>query len=103
VRNATGVVDIRVRPMWKSWGAYFNINYDEHQFTETDVINLVHRVGLQVGLCEGRPDSKESAGLGFGTFRLLEGHEGSVEDAIFGLNNNVANHGNGRKKLKHAA
>jgi hypothetical protein len=24
-----------------------------------------------VGLCEGRPDSKSSAGCGFGTFRVV--------------------------------
>lgn len=84
VRNATGVVDIRVRPMWRAWGAYLHVSYDEGQFTATDVANLVMRVGLQVGLCEGRPDSKDSAGIGFGTFRLLGGEEGRVEDHVFG-------------------
>jgi len=27
-------------------------------------------VGLQVGIGEGRPDSRDSAGLGWGTFKL---------------------------------
>lgn len=71
-RNATGVADIRSRPMWKSWTIDLRVKYDADQFTLTDVSNLVARVGLQVGIGEGRPDSRESAGLGWGTFRIEE-------------------------------
>jgi glutaredoxin-related protein len=71
VRNATGVADIRVRPMWRDWGAKVRIKYDADQFTLTDVTNLLARVGMQVGIGEGRPDSKSSAGLGWGTFELV--------------------------------
>lgn len=70
VRNATGVADIRVRPMWREWGANVNVSYDADQFTLADVSNLMARVGMQVGIGEGRPDSKSSAGLGWGTFEL---------------------------------
>lgn len=70
VRNATGVVDIRVRPMWRKWEADLRIQYDADQFTPTDIVNLLARVGLQVGIGEGRPDSKSSAGLGFGLFQV---------------------------------
>lgn len=70
VRNATGVADIRVRPMWRAWKAKVSVNYDADQFTPTDVANLMLRVGTQVGVGEGRPDSRESAGLGWGTFEL---------------------------------
>lgn len=70
VRNATGVVDIRVRPMWRKWAANLRIMYDADQFTQTDIVNLLSRVGLQVGIGEGRPDSKSSAGLGFGLFEV---------------------------------
>lgn len=70
VRNATGVVDIRSRPMWDEWQADVRIKFDADQFSLTDVSNLFARVGAQVGLCEGRPDSKSSAGMGWGTFRL---------------------------------
>jgi hypothetical protein len=91
VRNANGSVDLRVRPQWREWGAYLNVAYDAAQFTATDVVNLVMRVGLQCGLCEGRPDSKNSTGLGFGTFRLLEGKEGRVEDVLkIGTRNHAA-------------
>jgi hypothetical protein len=70
-RNATGVVDVRARPMWKpGWKAQLSIRWDADQFTVTDIANLLSRVGMQVGVGEGRPDSKSSAGLGFGLFEL---------------------------------
>lgn len=71
VRLATGVCDISVRPMWRYWGAELRIQYDADQFTADDVRNLLARVGAQVGVCEGRPDSKSSAGCGWGTFELV--------------------------------
>lgn len=71
VRNATGVADLRVRAMWKKWHATLRIQYDHEQFSLTDVTNLLARAGMQVGVGEGRPDSKQSAGLGWGTFRIL--------------------------------
>lgn len=71
VRNQTGVVDIRTRPMWKpGWKATLRVRFDADQFTVTDVANLLARVGLQGGIGEGRPDSKSSAGLGYGLFQL---------------------------------
>ena len=70
VRNATGVIDIRSRPMWDEWEADVKVKYDADQFSLIDVSNLMARVGQQVGLCEGRPDSKSSAGMGWGTFRV---------------------------------
>lgn len=70
VRNDTGVVDVRARPMFKQWMCTLRIRYDAHQFTDQDVANLLARVGLQVGIGEGRPDSKDSAGMGWGTFSV---------------------------------
>jgi len=70
VRNATGVADIRVRPMWRQWKTSVRVRYDADQFTITDLTNLMTRVGLQVGIGEGRPDSRQSAGLGWGTFEI---------------------------------
>lgn len=75
VRNQTGVADIRVRPMWRQWGATVRVRFDEDQFTMTDVTNLMLRVGAQVGIGEGRPDSRESAGLGWGTFDIARAAE----------------------------
>jgi hypothetical protein len=76
VRNATGVIDIRSRPMWDEWQADVRVQFDGDQFSLVDVSNLMARVGAQVGLCEGRPDSKSSAGMGWGTFRLADEAEG---------------------------
>lgn len=70
VRNATGVADIRVRPMWREWKAKVRVSFDAGQFTLQDISNLMLRVGAQVGVGEGRPDSRESCGLGWGTFRI---------------------------------
>lgn len=70
-RNATGVVDVRSRPMWREWSAKVRVRYDADQFSAEDVANLMQRVGLQVGIGEGRPDSRSSAGLGWGTFKLV--------------------------------
>ena len=69
-RNATGVVDLRCRPMYRNWAAELRIRFDRGMLTEEDVVNLIARVGMQVGIGEGRPDSKASAGLGFGLFEI---------------------------------
>lgn len=70
VRNATGVADLRVRPMWRKWKAVLRVRVDEGQFTAEDAINLLERAGTQVGVGEGRPYSKQSNGLGYGMFTV---------------------------------
>jgi|SRR6516164_247514 hypothetical protein len=69
-RNDNGSVDIRVRPMWKTWTMMVRIRYDADMFAQEDIYNLMMRVGQQVGIGEGRPDSKNSAGMGWGLFDL---------------------------------
>jgi len=70
VRNASGVADIRVRALWRKWKAKLRVRFDADQFKLIDVTNLLARAGLQVGVGEGRPDGKESAGMGFGMFKV---------------------------------
>lgn len=70
VRLATGVCDISVRPQWLEWGAKLRMRYDADQFTASDVVNLIARAGMQVGVCEGRPSSTNSNGMGWGTFEI---------------------------------
>lgn len=72
VRNANGQPDLRTRAMWKKWSIKLRVQFDRKQFSATDIANLVMRVGMQVGIGEGRPDSKSSAGMGWGTFRIGE-------------------------------
>ena len=78
VRLEKGGCDIRARPMWDSgWQAELTVRFDADQFTLGDVTNLLHRVGLQVGIGEGRPDSKKSAGMGWGLFNVLPQKKGA--------------------------
>lgn len=74
-RNETGVVDVRCRPMWREWSLKLRVQYDADMFSVEDVTNLLARVGMQVGIGEGRPDSKKSAGLGWGLFRIANEEE----------------------------
>jgi hypothetical protein len=74
VRNETGVADIRPRAHFDpGWEAEVRIQYDADQFTLTDVTNLLLRVGKQVGVGAGRPDSTKSTGMGWGTFEIVNG------------------------------
>ena len=66
----TGQPYVSVRAIYQNWKANVKIRWDADQFSLEDVSNLLSRVGLQVGLCEGRPDSKNSAGMGWGLFVL---------------------------------
>lgn len=69
-RNDNGSVDIRVRPMWDEWSMRVKVRFDADMFSADDVANLMMRVGMQVGIGEGRPDSKNSAGMGWGMFTI---------------------------------
>ena len=68
VRNQTGVLDLRSRPVWKNWSVDLRVRFDLDQFSPNDVINLLNRAGIQVGIGEGRPFSKKSDGMGYGLF-----------------------------------
>lgn len=71
-RNATGVIDLRSRPMWDAgWEASPTFRWDADQFSDNDIVNLLSRAGAQVGVGEGRPDSKMSAGCGWGEFEVI--------------------------------
>lgn len=67
-RNANGNMDLRSRALFPDWKCTVRVRFDGDQFTATDVANLMERAGMQVGIGEGRHDSRDSAGLGLGTF-----------------------------------
>lgn len=72
VRLPTGVADIRARAMYlPGWKAQVHLVFDKNLLRLEDVANLLQYGGL-AGLCEGRPNSKNSAGMGWGTF-LIKG------------------------------
>jgi hypothetical protein len=70
-RNASGVIDLRPRPTYFPWTAVLRVKFDAGIMSETDVANLLARAGMQVGIGEGRPDSKMSNGIGNGLFDLV--------------------------------
>lgn len=70
-RVETGQPYVTVRAAYHDWKAVVRIRFDMDQFTAQDVSNLMQRVGGQVGIGEGRPDSKNSAGMGWGLFRIV--------------------------------
>lgn len=71
-RTSTGDPVLSVRPAYHNWQIKLRIRYDADQFKMVDIANLLQRVGLQVGIGEGRPDSKKSCGMGWGTFSILK-------------------------------
>jgi len=76
VRNDSGVADIRARPLWQpGWRATVRVRFDADIFSVADVMNLLARAGQQVGIGEGRPDSKNSCGLGWGLFEPMSEEE----------------------------
>lgn len=78
VRNADFSTDLRARPMWRKWSAVVNVKFDAGQFSATDVLHLLSRAGAQVGIGEGRPDSRHSIGMGWGTFEVESQESGRV-------------------------
>ena len=76
VRNDDGSADVRCRPMWDpGWTATVRLRFDADQIDAASVVNLLDRAGAQVGIGEGRNDSRRSAGLGWGSFEVVAGGE----------------------------
>jgi len=78
-RVETGACYVTVRACYDDWKAKVQIRFDADQFSISDVTNLLARVGEQVGIGEGRHDSRNSVGMGWGSFRLT--NEKIVEKA----------------------
>lgn len=73
LRNDNGSMDLRARPYWEpGWKAVVRIKFDADVMRAVDVVNLMFRVGQQVGIGEGRHDSKKCCGIGWGCFKLEE-------------------------------
>ena len=72
-RVETGQPYVTVRAAFYDWSAKVKIRFDADQFTVDDIYNLLYRAGSQVGIGEGRPDSKKSCGMGWGLFDVKGG------------------------------
>jgi hypothetical protein len=57
--------------MWHEWHAYVTARWDADQFGVNDIVNLLTRAGQQVGIGEGRADSSNSNGVGWGFFTVV--------------------------------
>ncbi|MCK8238773.1 hypothetical protein LW987_17560, partial [Erwinia amylovora] len=73
------------RPQYRDWAAKLRIKFDRQQFKPVDMANLISRVGEQVGIGAGRPDSKQSAGCGWGTFELVSSANEPAVRKQFGI------------------
>jgi hypothetical protein len=73
VRIGRGTTSVAIRPIWTEWSATVRLRWDGDQFGMNDVANLLMRAGVQVGVGEGRPFSKNSHGMGLGTFEIVGG------------------------------
>ena len=69
---ASGVADILTRARFDEWSATVKIKWDSDALQPTDVVNLLARAGVHVGVGAGRPGSKNSCGIGMGTYELVE-------------------------------
>lgn len=78
VRNDSGVIDLRSRVAFPEWRINVRIRFDEDQFSPSDILNLLIRVGQQNGLGEGRPNGRDGNGTGNGLFRVAV-EEASLE------------------------
>lgn len=67
---ATGVADILTRARFDEWSCQIKIKWDSDALQAVDVINLLARAGVHVGVGAGRPGSSNSAGIGMGTFEV---------------------------------
>lgn len=69
-RNDNGGIDMRNRPRYDNWHAKLRIQFDADLLSAQDVLNLLARAGVSVGIGDGRPASPNSNGVGFGTFEV---------------------------------
>jgi len=70
-RNSNGSMDLRARPRWNEWKMNVTLRHDLDILSQDDIINLMLRVGLQVGVGEGRPYGREGNGMGMGLFEIV--------------------------------
>lgn len=70
VRNASGVADLRYRPMFDAgWTADLEIEFDPSNLKPGQVVNMLNRGGFHIGIGEGRPEKRD---MGWGRFEVVE-------------------------------
>lgn len=74
VRLPSGAPNIAVRAMFQpGWNANLRIVFDADLMTATDLVNLIHRAGKQVGIGSGRTAAStgDGVGMGWGMFEVI--------------------------------
>ncbi len=56
VRNATGVVDLRFRPVFEEWAATLEVLVEPDVVELAQVVQLIQRAGQSIGVGEGRTE-----------------------------------------------
>ena len=73
----TGSLDVRHRPMYDPWQITVEVEYDATNISAEQVVNLVERAGVSIGIGNGRPELKRS--MQWGTFHVID--VGTVAEA----------------------
>lgn len=85
VRNSNGGMDLRARPKWLEWRMFVRIRHDLDILDEAAIVNLMNRVGHQVGIGEGRPYGRMGNGMGFGLFKIVSVQRFKTEEVEHAL------------------
>lgn len=72
VRLASGVADLRYRPIFPEWSAELHIRYPTRLVSLDSLVHLVNAGGM-AGVGEWRPSAPRSKTGMYGTFRVAEG------------------------------
>ena len=71
--RGTGTPDVRFRPLYRQWGAEFDVHYNANLVGPEEVLNLLNYAGFHCGVCEHRPS--KSGGQN-GQFQVVEAVNG---------------------------
>lgn len=64
----TGAPNVATRARWPKWHVNLRVRYDAELLKDESVGNLIERAGVSCGVGAGRPFSKTSPGMGWGTW-----------------------------------
>lgn len=85
VRLESGVASIAYRAFFSAWAVKVTVKYNAGVISAAHIVNLFRTAGFGVGVGEGRPKSKKSCGMGWGTFDVGEEIElltGDTEEQV---------------------
>lgn len=70
-KNATGVIDIRYRPIYHEWSAELTLRFNADVLTPQYAANLAQVAGMYVGVGAWRPGSKMAKNGQYGQFEVV--------------------------------